>query len=212
MYLQDYLALEHISKMSLSILSGVPQSVITDLCTGKLLLSDADDQTIQALSAALNCSTKAIHTFDDPVYKDGKLLSCRLFMTAQSYYTFALSEMDAVLSHESALEYRGMVSGNYSNDIHVYAKKMMKRPYRSTTVHSFDQIDYETMDGIRITTINQTFNDLLASDQTDLQQLDEALNYYYSTHHDSFDGLKISQENLARFEQEKEYAIAYYND
>lgn len=63
-----------------------------------------------------------------------------------------------------------------------------------------------------VTTLSQTVNDIISDDDTDLQPIYEALNKYYYTHDNSFDGINIKDENKQLFERISKESLEYYSE
>ena len=67
--------------------------------------------------------------------------------------------------------------------------------------------------GLKFTDFNRTLSDALANEQIlDMQGTMEALNKYYYTNGESFNGLSVSPEYQARFESLTNEAIEYYDE
>lgn len=121
---------------------------------------------------------------------------------------------DLILCRVSALEFLELFSGYWNeNKIEVYAKNEGKFTNVIYYVRdSFDNIKFIKEGNTLCTTINQTFNDMLApSEQVDELALIEAMSNYFFSHNNSFDGLIILPENMEYFEYLKPLAIEYYN-
>lgn len=137
------------------------------------------------------------------------------FLTNLEWHRAVLGGEDVVLRRTSALEHLQLFLG-YMNEktIDVYAK--LHGTYENVNDHivdTFDGIDIVNLDGLRCTSVSQTFNDMLADfDNTDEQRLIEGLAGYYFTHGESFTGLSIKPENMERFNSIKDWAIEYYDE
>jgi hypothetical protein len=136
------------------------------------------------------------------------------FLTNRAWHRAVLSGEDVILRRTSALEHLELFFG-YMNEkvIDVYAKRPGR--YENINYHivdTFDGIDVVNPDGLRCTSVSQTFNDMLADfDNIDEQSLIEGLAGYYFSHGESFTGLSIKPENMERFNLIKDWAVEYYN-
>ena len=144
-----------------------------------------------------------------------RTLTNNSFLTSRDWHEAVLANHDVVLCHASALEHLGLWGGYLSvSEIDVYS--LRPGEYENITYHiinTFDGIDTISFGGTRCTTINQTFNDMIADfDNVDEQALLEGLSHYYYTHGESFDGLEINSENFERFNEIKNWAIEYYDE
>jgi hypothetical protein len=123
---------------------------------------------------------------------------------------------DVILRRVSALEHLQLFGGYmHERTIDVYATCCGDlENVNYCLVDSFDDIDYACFGDVLCATASQTFNEMLANyDDTeetlDEQALIEGLAEYYFSHGESFDGLEIRPENLARFNEVKNWAIEY---
>jgi len=136
------------------------------------------------------------------------------FLTNRAWHRAVVGGNDVILRHTSALEHLELFFG-YMNEktIDVYARK--PGPFENVNYHvvdTFDGIDTVRVGNVLCTSPSQTFNDMLADfDNIDEQALIEGLAGYYYSHGESFDGLSIKPENIARFNAIKDWAIEYYN-
>ena len=136
------------------------------------------------------------------------------FLTNRAWHMAVLSGEDIILRHTSALEHLELFFG-YMNEkiIDVYAKQSGQ--YENINYHivdTFTGIDTVRFGDVLCTSVNQTFNDMLADfDNIDEQALIEGLAGYYYSHGESFDGLSINPENIERFNAIKDWAVDYYN-
>ena len=64
MTFQSYLESRNITKYHLSKISGIPESTINDLCSGKSSIAKCSAETLFQLSKALNCTIEFIFTFE----------------------------------------------------------------------------------------------------------------------------------------------------
>lgn len=77
--------------------------------------------------------------------------------------------------------------------------------------NQINSLDVKTKNGVAFTSFNRTLSDALANEAIlDMQGITEALNRYYYTHADSFDGIFVPPEYQSRFEQLSREAISYY--
>lgn len=136
------------------------------------------------------------------------------FMTHAEWFKAVLDE-DVILCATSALELLWRFVG-YGHEIEIDVYAIQKGKYDNINyniVESFDNIDYEIINGVKCTTFKQTINDMLADfDNTDELALTEALADYYHEHHRSYDGLEIDPENQSVFDYVSENAKSYYDN
>lgn len=119
---------------------------------------------------------------------------------------------DMVLRHGSALELLELFVGylSYSKK-YVYSLKAINNPdINEIVLENFEEIEVVEIDGLYCTSLNQTINDMLEDDMSDLQALLEALSNYFYNNQKSFDGLKIKDYNQERFKEIKQWAVDYY--
>lgn len=83
---------------------------------------------------------------------------------------------NSIISHESALEYLDYTDSDFSKTIKVYSTVLLSYPFM---VKNFDNIKNMSVNGILVTTFNQTVDDCLTNKETDYQLLDQTLNNYY---------------------------------
>ncbi|MDR1421910.1 MAG: hypothetical protein LBI64_03485 [Coriobacteriales bacterium] len=140
------------------------------------------------------------------------------FSTNADWHQAVVGGRDMILRRTSALEFLQLFPGYMrEKEIDVYATRPGE--FENITyclVDSFDSIDHVRFGDVLCATPNQTFNEMLANydnmDETiDEQALIEGLARYYFSHGESFDELEIWPENLARFNEVKDWAIEYHN-
>lgn len=141
--------------------------------------------------------------------------TCDEFITTRSWHRAVVGGRDMILRHTSALEFLEYFSGYMrETNIEVYAKhggEYENIDFR--IVGTFDGIEHVRIGDVLCTSVNQTFNDMLADyDTVDEQALVEGLSRYYHTHGGSFDGLTIKPENLERFNTVRDWAVEYYDE
>lgn len=120
---------------------------------------------------------------------------------------------DVILADVSALEVLGLFSG-YVNEEKIYVYAKQKGLYDNVDyriIDDFDSVEYVTKSGMKCTSINQTFNDMLR-DTDDMQALVEGLSNYYYENNETWNGLLIDEENLKKFNYLKNYAVDYYSE
>lgn len=136
----------------------------------------------------------------------------REFATRIEWFKAVIDE-DIILCATSALECMRQFVG-YGNEIEIDVYAIQKGKYDNINyniVESFDNIDYEIINGVKCTTFQQTINDMLADfDNTDELALTEALCKYYYKNGKSYDGLSIAPSNRSIFERVSADAIDYY--
>lgn len=196
------------SEYSLSKLSGVPYSTISDICSGKTDIKKCNCETIYKIAKTLNTSMEiVIGEKQEEVAKFDETS-----ITLEEYYQYYLkNRKNVILYGASALDYMRLTNGGFPFQIEVYSTISLPFPFKVHKVKNFDNIEYQIVDGVLVSSIDQSFNDMLKDENTDYQALDEGLSNYYYHNNESFDGLKISESNLNKFNKEKEYAIRYYD-
>jgi hypothetical protein len=136
------------------------------------------------------------------------------FLTSRAWHRAVVGGQDVILRRTSALEHLELFGGYVrEKTIDVYAKR--PGPFENVNYHivdTFDGIDTVRFDNVLCTSVNQTVNDMLSDSDIDEQSLIEGLAGYYFTHGESFDGLSIRPENMARFNSIKDWAIEYYDE
>jgi hypothetical protein len=141
------------------------------------------------------------------------------FLTNTDWHQSVMGGRDMILRRTSALEFLQLFPGYVrEKTIDVYAKR--RGGFENVNyciVDSFDGIDYFRFGDVLCATPSQTFNEMLANydnmeETIDEQSLIEGLARYYFSHGGSFDGLEIMPENLARFNEIKDWAMEYYNE
>ena len=138
--------------------------------------------------------------------------SCNEYMTLKGWLRDVVGGKNLILRRESALLFLQMSKGYMEEtDIFVYATKQGEYEninYR--LVDNFEGIDYFKEGAVLCTTFNQTVNDMLENfDDVDPQPFFEALNDYYFTHGENFDGISIAPSNEKLFEELKRGAVLY---
>ena len=141
------------------------------------------------------------------------------FPTSRAWFRAVIGGKDVILRHTSALECLELFVGYFNEkDIDVYARETGE--YENINYHivdNFDNIEVVNIGGLFCTSASQTFNDMLSMYNTaeestiDEQALIEALSDYYFSNNQSFAGLQIRPENMARFNILKEWAMEYYD-
>jgi hypothetical protein len=136
------------------------------------------------------------------------------YLTHRLWFDAVTGSEDVILRRTSALECLQLFVGYVrEREIDVYAKT--EGPYENINYHiveSFDGIEYVWFGNVKCTSVNQTFNDMLADyDNIDEQSLFEAIGNYYHAHNRSLDGLDIRPENQALFDLIKNDGIEYFN-
>lgn len=135
------------------------------------------------------------------------------FISSRMWFQNVISE-DVILCGVSALECLEMFTGYFNEKlIEVYAKKIGHYENISyAIVDGFEGIECVKIGNVRCTSFEQTINDMLRDfNNTDEMALAEALNNYYFSHGESFEGLRIRPENRSAFDYLWESAIGYYS-
>lgn len=196
------------SEYTLSKISGVAYSTISDMCSGKTDVRKCNGETILKIAKALNTTMEIVigEKEEEKAYLD------ETSVTIEEFYQYHLkNRKNVILYGASALDYMRLTNGGYPFQIEVYSTVSLPYPFKVHKVKNFDDIDYQIIDGVLVSTIDQSFNDMLKDKDTDYQALDESLSNYYYHNNESFDGLNILKSNIRRFNKEKENAIKYYD-
>jgi len=137
------------------------------------------------------------------------------FLTTRAWHKAVVGGKDMILRRTSALEFLELFGGYMrEKKIDVYARRPGEyENINYNVVDTFDGIDFVRFDDVLCTSVNQTFNDMLADfNNIDRQSLIEGLSGYYFSNGESFRGLYIKPENIERFNSVKDWAIEYYNE
>ena len=189
--------------------SGISYTTIKEIMSGKRKIENLPGKTIRSLANAFNCSMEEIMKLD--INKN--YLDSSSFLRKSEYYTELLkNKKNVVLAKDSALEFYHLSNDNISDKAFVYSCGDLEDPFINKKVENFDDIDYEVVDGIMVTTLDQTINDIIADNDVDLQPLYEALNKYYHQHNNSFDGIEVNEKNRESFKKIAEDSLDYYNE
>ena len=136
-------------------------------------------------------------------------------LTLRAWHRDLVGGRDVILKYASALAHLQLFNGYmHEKHIDVYAKSPGEyENVRYHIVNSFDHIDFVRIGNVLCTTASQTINDMLADyHQVDTMALVEGLSGYYFAHGESFSGLDIYPENVARFNSIKDWATEYYDE
>lgn len=204
-----------ISEYALSKKSGVPYSTISDLCRGRTDIKKCNVETVYKLAKALNTTVEEL-VEDKPATDNGEMAELDLSIPPITKFDYYKSYMkyrkNAILRSESAMEYLGLTDGNFSTLIKVYSTTNLPAPFIVKRVKNFKDIDYQSIDGVLVTSVSKSFDDMVEDKEADKQILDQAMNNYYYKNNNSFDGINISEKNLEQFNKEKEIALEYYDN
>lgn len=194
---------------SLSKESGIPYTTIKDLLNGKRKIENLPGKTILALAKTLNCTMEEIMKMDI----DNSFINPDSYLTKNEYYTDLLkNKKNVILAKDSALEFHHLSNDNINKSAYVYSCGELNEPFVYKKVDNFDGIDYEVIDGVMVTSVNQTVNDIINDNDIDLQPLYEALNKIYYKNNESFDSISIEEKNKEKFEEIAKNCIDYYNE
>lgn len=197
------------SGYSLSKESGIPYTTIKDLLNGKRKIENLPGKTILALSITLDCTMEEIMNMDI----DNNFINPDSYLTKSEYYTDLLkNKKNVILAKDSALEFHHLSNDNINKSAYVYSCGELNEPFVYKKVDNFDGIDYEVIDGVMVTSVNQTVNDIINDNDIDLQPLYEALSKIYYKNNESFDSISIEEKNKEKFEEIAKNCIDYYNE
>lgn len=208
MNLQELLDERKLSRYRVSIISGIPQSTLRDICNCKSSIGNCSARTVQKLARALDCKMEELMMLDNE--KVG--FRAKDYLTKSDYFEAMIKDRDVILAFESALEQHNLTNGNFNSKINVYSSKPLSNPFKVHLVDNFEGIDYVDVRGLKTTTLNKTFNDMLSFDDIDSQILAESLSNYYYEHNESFEGIIVEKKNINKFEEYKQWAIEYYDE
>ena len=195
-----------LSAYALSKKSGVSYTVMKDIVSGRKKIENLSGKTILSLAKALDCKMEDIMMLETEYvsYRESGLSK------DQYFETMLRDRKNTILNKRSALMYHRLANIASDSKISVFACTDLPIPFSVTKVENFDGIEYVRENGMMITTVNQTINDMVADEENDPQPLLEALSNYYFSHNETFDGLNISEENLSRFQELCEESMQYY--
>ena len=189
----------NISQYSLSKLSGVPYSTISDICLGKTDIKRCNVGTICNIAKALNTTVENLSNEN----KNEKNKFNEKNATQKEYYQYYLrNRKNAVLCSYCALDYLGINGNNKSSEIHVYCSMDLPAPYKVHKVKNFKKIEYDVIDGILVSSVSQGINDILKDEEIDSSTIQKYLKNYYKQNK-SFEKLHIVSTNSKRFNKEK---------
>ena len=208
MNLQELLDERNLSRYRVSIISGVPQSTLRDICNCKSSIGNCSARTVQKLAKALDCKMEDLMRLDNE--KVG--FRAKDYLTKSDYFEAMIKDKDVILAFESALEQHNLTNGNFNSKIIVYSSKPLSNPFKVHLVDNYDEIDYVDVRGLKTTTLNKTINDMLSIEDIDSQILAESLSNYYYQHNKSFEGIIVEKKNINKFEEYKQWAIEYYDE
>lgn len=132
--------------------------------------------------------------------------------TYNDYLRNQLGKIECVLAFDTAADYLGLTNGGYREKAQIYVKKhQMVNDAEQITVSSFSDKEYQNVNGLMCTTINQTIIDLLEQNG-DEQIITESLANFYEEHNESFNELHIPEHLQKRFQKYSEWAKEYYEE
>ena len=209
MNIHTYLLGNNESLYSLAKKSGIQYTTLKELASGKRKVENLPGKTILSLAKALECTMEEVMSIE--FTNDTICLSS--YQTKSDYYRQMLRNYkNVILAFDSALEYYRLSNDNSSSRISCYSTTTLPEPFAPAIVPNFSKIEYHSDNGVLVTSLNQTFNDLLSDENCDTQPLYEAINHYYYDHNNSFDGLDINRKNMDRFMRLAEESFDYYAD
>ena len=200
---------KNLNQYSLSKISGIPSATLNDLLCGRSNILNCSTKTTKALAEALKCTMEEIvnlsfiKTFPN----------ASEYIDKNDYYKEMLDgRKNIILAFESALEFYKLANRSAGNQIFVYSYKSLPEPFSFEKVDNFKNIQYENIDGLLVTTLSQTINDMLSFKNRDTQSLYEALTtYYYENNHD-FSTINITNENKKIFKKRCKESLEYYDE
>lgn len=207
MNLLDLMKNKNLTGYSLSKESGISYTTIKEILNGKRKIENLPGKTILALANVFECSMEDVMSLEIK-YKDNFS-----YKRKSDYYCDLLkNKKNVILSKDSALEFYHLSNDSVSDNVFVYSCGDLQEPYICKKVDNFNDIDYQIVDGVMVTTLSQTINDIISDDDTDLQPLYEALNKYFYTHDNSFENIDIEEANKKAFERIVQAGLEYYDE
>lgn len=207
MNIHTYLSTSESSLYKLAKQCGVQYTTLKELVAGKRKIENLPGKTILSLARGIGCSMEDIMNMEF----SNDTISITSYATKSDYYKYMLKNYkNVILAFDSALEFYKLSNDNSSRKVYCYSVSALPEPFIPVIVNNFSNIDYQTHDGILVTSIDQTFNDLIADDNSDTQPIYEALNHYYYEHDNSFESLNILPQNSDRFLKLAEESLEYY--
>ncbi len=209
MNIQDLLNNKKLNQYTLSKKSGMPLSTVKKIVSGKHKIENCSGKTLLAISKALDCSIEdLLNVSFEPLSQ-----SINDFTNKDEYYkTMIGNRKNVVLAKESASDYLHLSNQNLDEKIYVYSSSDLPKPFVVKKVNNFACIEYEKIDGLLVTSTNQTINDLLQDEESNAQTIYESLANYYFNNNESYDGLKIDKVNESQFEYYANEAKHYYDE
>ena len=132
--------------------------------------------------------------------------------TYNDYLRNLLGKIECVLAFDTAADYLGLTNGGYREKAQIYVRKhQMIEDAEQITVPSFSDKEYQNVNGLMCTTVNQTIIDLLEQNG-DEQIITESLANYYEEHNESFAELHIPKHLQERFQKYSDWAKVYYEE
>lgn len=213
MFLKDLLSNSGMTKYQVYKKSGLSWSTISDIFSGKISIERCSGKTLYQFASAMGCSIDSL-IINERLSKIVQAFIEGEYITKNEYYrdVIGIVKEDVILAFESAIEYHNLTNGNFIEDVVVYSKSFLPYPFKVHLVNSFNNISYEKKNGINITSIDQTFNDLLTEKDIDTQIILESLGKYYFKNNSSFSNLKIREENIGALNKVKMDAITYWDE
>lgn len=213
MFLNTVLSNTGLTKYQIAKKSGLPWSTISDVFSGKNSIEKCNGNTLFELSKVLGCSMEYL-ILGSKLEEIKNKHENGEYSVKHKYYkdTLSILPSQVVLAYSSAIEYHNMTNGDFSSEVEVYSTENLPYPFIVHKVDSFENIDIEKKDGIFITSLNQTFNDLLRCDKTDSQILFESLGKYYYKNNETFNNLSLDADTIEIFNNVKEEAISYWDE
>lgn len=209
MNIKDLLEKNNLTQYTLSKKSGVPLSTVKKIVSGKQKIENCSGKTLRLLSSCLGISIEELlETSFDIVFP-----SLGEFSNKNDYYKkILINRKNVVLAKESASDYLHLSNSNLDENIYVYSSSDLPKPFVAKKVANFHDLDYSNIDGVLVTTVDQTVNDLLEDDSSDPQAIYESLASYYFDNNESFEGLNIYEVNEEKFVYYSEGAKHYYDE
>ena len=209
MNIHRLLETKNLSQYTLSKKSGLPLSTVKKIITGKNKIENCSGKTLRALANALDCTIEELLDMSFDTYTP----NLHDFPSKNDYYREVIgNRKNVVIAKESAANYLHLSNQDLDKNVYVYSSNKLPEPFVVTKVDNFNDLNYSKVDGVLVTSVDQTINDLLTDNESDEQVIRESLATYYFDNNESFDNLAINSVNEKAFEYYADQAIHYYDE
>lgn len=209
MNIYKVLETKKLNQYTLAKKSGLPLSTVKKIITGKNKIENCSGRTLRALANALDCTIEELLNMSF----DTNTPNVQDFPNKKDYYKKVIGDRkNVVIAKESAANYLHLSNQDLDRNVYVYSSNYLPEPFIVTKVDNFNNLDYSKVNGLLVTSVDQTINDLLTDKESDEQVIRESLATYYFDNDESFDNLKINSVNEEVFKYYADQAIHYYDE